>query len=46
MDFKISQHLVKLRAQCVWALSCWTRQISWVWQETSVVNCCYIDFNL
>jgi len=20
-----------------------TRQISWVWQETAVVNCCYID---
>jgi len=21
-----------------------TRQISWVWQETAVVSCCYIDF--
>jgi len=24
----------------------WTRQIFWVWQETAVVNCCYIDFDL
>jgi len=23
-----------------------TRQIYWVWQETAVVNCCYIDFDL
>jgi len=23
-----------------------TRQICWVWQETAVVNCCYIDFDL
>jgi len=23
-----------------------TRQISWVWQETAVVNSCYIDFDL
>jgi len=21
----------------------WTRQISWIWQETAVVNCCYVD---
>jgi len=23
-----------------------TRQIPWVWQETAVVNCCYIYFDL
>jgi len=54
-NVKISRHLVKLqarkliasRAQCVghcpgerWR----THQVSWIWQETAVVNCCYIDF--
>jgi len=38
------------RTQCVWALPCserWkTSQIFWVRQETAVVNCCYIDFDL
>jgi len=24
----------------------WTDQLSWVWQETAVVNCCYTDFDL
>jgi len=23
-----------------------TRHISWVWQETAIVNCCCIDFGL
>jgi len=46
-----ARKLFASRAQCVWALSCWkmknsTHQISRVWQETAVVSCFNIDFNL
>jgi len=46
-----ARKLIASRAQCVWALSCWKIKnsadiLSTVWQETTVVDCCYIDFDL
>jgi len=55
-NFKISQHLAELQARSwlphVLSVSGHcpaerrSRHISWVWQETAAVNCCYIDFVL
>jgi len=43
-SFKIS-HVLSVSGHC--PAETWrTHQMSWVWQETAVVNCCYIDFDL